>query len=224
MGPANHLIEQERSTVMHLLRRTIPLVIATAILAACSSPTATAPASSQGVASANPSVDGSSSAPSASSRGVTAEPIPSEELGSFSCELPFVEQATVPKANITDVRVGSHEGFDRVVFEFTDGLPEMTLDRAEGPFLADGSGMPIDVEGESFLRLTMRGGTKQMDDGTSSYDGSTNFDPGFPMLVDLVEGGDFEAQSTWYLGLASEACVRVELLDNEPRLVIDIEH
>lgn len=208
---------------MHLLRRTIPLVIAVAILAACSSPTATAPASSQGVASANPSLDGSTAAP-ASAGSATTEPIPSAELGSFSCELPFVEQATVPKANITDVRVGSHEGFDRVVFEFTDGLPEMTLDRAEGPFLADGSGLPIDVEGESFLRLTMRGGTKQMDDGTSSYDGSTNFDPGFPMLVDLVEGGDFEAQSTWYLGLAGEACVRVELLDDAPRLAIDIEH
>ena len=67
--------------------------------------------------------------------------------------------------------------------------------------------MPLDVSGSSFLRLTMRGGTKQTEDGTSSYDGPTDFDPGFPALVDLVEGGDFEAQSTWYLGLSARpAC------------------
>ena len=63
-------------------------------------------------------------------------------------------------------------------------------------------------------------------EGTSSYDGPTEFDPGFETLVDLVEGGDFEAQSTWYLGLAREACVRVIRLtdDGAPRLVIDVEH
>lgn len=44
--------------------------------------------------------------------------------------------------------------------------------------------------------------------------------------MDLVEGGDFEAQSTWYLGLANEACARVIQLteDGAPRLVIDVEH
>ncbi|MEO6578811.1 MAG: hypothetical protein ABIO99_07940, partial [Candidatus Limnocylindria bacterium] len=63
-------------------------------------------------------------------------------------------------------------------------------------------------------------------DNTSSYDGSTEFRPGLPSLVHLIEGGDFEAQSTWYLGLTSEACVRVLQLtdDGPPRLVIDIQH
>ena len=72
----------------------------------------------------------------------------------------------------------------------------------------------------------MRGGTKQTVEGTSSYAGPIDFDPAFPSLVDLVEGGDFEAQSTWYLGLAGEPCPRVMLLsdDGPPRLVIDVEH
>ncbi len=146
-------------------------------------------------------------------------------LGPFSCDLPVVEDATVGRAQIVDVRVGTHAGYDRVVFEFADGLPEISLDRATPPFTEDASGLPIDVEGTSFLRLTMRGGTKQTEDGTSSYDGPTDFDPAFPMLVDLTEGGDFEAQSTWYLGLNGEACVRVTLLteDGPPRLVIDVE-
>lgn len=184
------------------------------VLSACGEP---APTTSAGESAR------SSIAPSASTG--SAEPVPSDALTEFSCELPIVESGTVALANITDVRIGTHVGYDRVVFEFADGLPEMSLDRASPPFTHDASGMPIDVAGSSFLRLTLRGGTKQTPDGTSSYDGPTDFRPGLPGLVHLVEGGDFEAQSTWYLGLTSEACVRVlRLTDDGPaRLVIDIE-
>jgi hypothetical protein len=183
---------------------------------------------------ASPSASGASpsqasSVPSATTDATaapTVEPVPSEELGEFSCELPLHVDATVPRANITDVRVGTHAEYDRVVFEFTDGIPEASLERAEPPFVQDGSGLPVDVEGTSFLRLTMRGGTKQTEDGTSSYDGSTDFAAGFPALVHLIEGGDFEAQSTWYMGLDSEACVRIFTLtgDGAPRLVVDLQH
>ncbi len=171
----------------------------------------------------SPTPTADSSGPTATA-GATTEPVPSEDLGPFSCDLPVVEHPTVAIANILDVRVGEHPGYDRVVFEFQQGTPELTLDRANPPFARDGSGLPLAVEGESFLRLTMRGGSKQTDAGTSSYDGPTEFDPGFSTLVELVEGGDFERQSTWYLGLASEACVRVLLLDDPPRVVIDVEH
>ena len=170
----------------------------------------------------------SSTIPASTSAGESApasdEPIPSDALGAFSCDLPVVEDATVARALITDVRVGTHTDYDRVVFEFADGLPEITLDRATPPFTHDASGLPVEVDGSSFLRLTMRGGTKQTLDNTSSYDGPTDFDPEFPTLVHLVEGGDFEAQSTWYLGLTREACVRVLQLTDAPRLVIDVEH
>ena len=43
-------------------------------------------------------------------------------------------------------------------------------------------------------------------------------------LVELVEGGDFEAVSTWFAGMSSESCIRVITLGEPPRLVIDIEH
>ena len=158
------------------------------------------------------------------SAGGTSEPVPSDQLGPFSCEGPIVEDPSVGVANITDVRVGTHAGYDRVVFEFEQGTPELTLDRATPPFTEDASGAPMEVDGSSFLRLTMRGGTKQTDAGTSSYDGSTDFRESRPSLVHLVEGGDFERQSTWYLGLNDEACVRVLLLDDPPRVVIDVEH
>jgi hypothetical protein len=210
---------------MRAINRFTALAIAAVLLTACFGQ----PDSSSAVASAVPSAaasEGPSSAAPAESQPATAttEPIPSDELGAFSCATPVIEDATVAVANIVDVRVGSHVGYDRVVFEFEQGTPELTLDRASPPFSEDASGLPLDVEGVSFLRLTMRGGSKQTDAGTSSYDGPTNFDPGFRSLVDLVEGGDFERQSTWYFGLSAESCLRVLLLDGPPRLVVDVQH
>ena len=172
---------------------------------------------------AAPSAPGSEF-PASSAPVPTTEPVASDDLEAFTCELPIIEDGTAAVANIVDIRVGSHVGYDRVVFEFEQGTPELTLDRAEPPFTADGSGMPIDVRGDSFLGLVMRGGTKQTDAGTSSYDGSTDISPNLPALVHLIEGGDFERQSTWYLGLTGESCVRVLLLDGPPRLVIDVAH
>jgi hypothetical protein len=205
---------------MRHLHRVLALGLIGLVAVGCSSPTATA------APSAEPTLAAASSASQPATTD-SREPVPSEALEDFTCdELPIHEDATVARANIVDVRMATHDGFDRVVFEFVDGLPEVTLDRAEPPFTHDASGAPLTVEGTSFLRLTMRGGTKQTDEGTSSYDGPTEFDPELPTLVDLVEGGDFEAQSTWYLGLSAEACVRVMALtdDGAPRLVIDVEN
>ena len=204
--------------------------IAGALLVGCIGGTTSSPsapsAPDNGSASVAPSASVDASASVTASASANPEPIPSDELGAFSCELPVVDDATVARALIADVRVGAHADYDRVVFEFENGLPEFTLDRATPPFSHDASGMPVEVEGSSFLRLTMRGGTKQTEDNTSSYDGPIEFHPGFSTLIDLVEGGDFEAQSTWYLGMASDACVRVIRLtdDGAPRLVIDVEH
>jgi hypothetical protein len=161
----------------------------------------------------------SAPAPSAA----TIEPVPSDELADFTCDLPIVDGGRVAIANLIDVRIGGHDGYDRVVFEFEQGTPALTLDDARPPFTQDASGEPIDVDGTSFLQLTMRGGTKQTDAGDSSYDGPTDFQPGFGQLIHLVEGGDFERQSTWYLGLDHDACTRVTLLTDPNRVVIDVE-
>lgn len=197
----------------------VAVLLVSLVVAACStspSSTTTAGVSSSPVPTTS----------AAGSGGATDEPVPTDELGPFTCDLPIHEDATVARATITDVRTGTHDGYDRVVFEFADGLPEASLERAEPPFTQDASGEPVDVQGESFLRVILRGGTKQTLEGTSSYDGPTVFETGYPALVHLIEGGDFEAQSTWYFGLASESCVRVLTLtdDDTSRLVIDIEH
>jgi hypothetical protein len=210
---------------MRPLSRLSVTIGALVLLAGCmgADPSASEPVSQESPTPATSSAP-ASEPPTSTAPVPTTEPVPSDDLEAFTCDTPIIEDGTVAVANIVDVRVGTHDGYDRVVFEFDQGTPELTLDRAEPPFTADGSGLPIDVDGTSFLGLVMRGGTKQTDAGTSSYDGSTDISPDFPALVHLIEGGDFERQSTWYLGLSGESCVRVLLLDAPPRLVIDIEH
>jgi hypothetical protein len=202
------------------------LVVALIGLAGCQgagSPAASDAASASATATSSASAASSESA--AASASVPQEPLPSGDAAAFSCDLPVVKPATEPpNINIVDVRVGTHDGFDRVVFEFDSGTPEFTLDHAIPPFTHDASGAPMEVEGDAFLVLVMRGGTAMTDEGGSSYDGPLDFDPAMPRLVDLIQGGDFEAQSTWYLGLTGAACTRVFTLSDPDRLVIDVEH
>jgi hypothetical protein len=206
------------------MRSSILLLVALLTLTACSSGSDATPTPTPIPAIPASEAPGPSDEPSTPAPPASEAPIPSDELGEFTCDLPIVEDPSVAIANIVDVRIGSHEGFDRVVFEFEQGTPELTLSRAEPPFVADGSGLAIEVDGASFLALVMRGGTKQTDEGTSSYDGPTEFTDDAPALLHVVEGGDFERQSTWYFGLADEDCVRLFLLEDPYRLVIDIEH
>jgi hypothetical protein len=119
--------------------------------------------------------------------------------------------------------VGTHSGYDRVVFEFTSGVPEFRLSRATPPLLADASGQELHVTGNAFWSLVMHGASRWPLDGDPTFT-RTDFKPGFPKLVELREGGDFEAVSTWYFGLETKSCVRVLQLDNPSRLVFDIQH
>jgi hypothetical protein len=130
--------------------------------------------------------------------------------------------STTDRAQITDVRVGTHDGYDRVVFEFAAGIPDAVIEGVLPPLYADPSGLELPVAGTAFLRVTMHGASKRSPDGEVTYSGSTNFEPGFDRLVQLIEGGDFEAVSTWYLGLDGAGCYRVLTLADPSRLVIDI--
>jgi hypothetical protein len=202
------------------------LVIASIALAGCTggspSPSSAKPSGSA-VASASVAPSGPVSvAPSATPAESASEP--TESLEAFVCTPSVTVTHTTDRAQITDVRVGTHDGYDRVVFEFTSGLPDAVIKGVLPPFYADASGLEIHVAGNAFLQITMNQASKVDPDGGVTYSGPTNFEPEFDQLVQLIEGGDFEAVSTWYLGLDGGGCYRVLRLQAPSRLVIDIEH
>jgi len=203
-------------------------MIAGIVLAGCTagspSPSSTEPSgSSVASGSAEPSVAASAAASVEPSAAKSASE-PTESLPPFACTPSVTTAKTTDRAQITDVRVGTHDGYDRVVFEFASGLPDAVIEGALPPFYADPSGLEIHVDGTAFLKVTMHGASKVSPDGGVTYNGPTTFEPGFDQLVQLIESGDFEAVSTWYLGLGGGGCIRVLILSAPSRLVIDIEH
>ncbi len=167
--------------------------------------------------------------PSATASPASPAPEPTSGLAAFDCALAVHLPATVNRAQIADVRVGSHgggaSGYDRIVFEFQGpGIPEVLLGVGTPPFTRDPSDLALPVRGTSFLVLVLRGATAVTPDGTITYGGLTDFTPGFPTLTELKEGGDFEAVSTWVAGLTGPTCHRLLVLTNPTRLVIDLEH
>jgi len=216
-------------------RSAVIAVMAAAILGGCTS--ASSPAASTASLEPSPTPGVASTEPTASATPTAAEPTvsltaspsesasaePSADLPGFACSPSTGLAATTPRATITDVRIGTHDGYDRVVFEFDSGIPTVTVAAALPPFYEDASGLPVVVIGTAFLRVTMTGASAATPDGVVAYDGPYSFTPGFPRLAHLVQAGDFEAVSTWYIGLNGGACLRVLTLDNPSRLVIDVE-
>ena len=159
-------------------------------------------------------------------------PEPTAGLGDFMCDFPYAVDGNAERAQISDVRVGAHQGYDRIVFEFEKGIPALDVKVGKPPFTKDPSGLPLEVAGDVFLVFTLRGGTAVTPTGRVTYDGPTDFTPGFtpdhPPLVQFVQAGDFEAQSEWVAGLTKPVgmtepdCIRVFALSDPDRLVIDL--
>jgi hypothetical protein len=149
---------------------------------------------------------------------------PTDDAGPFGCTLPINGVGSTVRAQIADVQVSEHDGFDRITFEFVEGIPQFSIDAATPPLTQDPSGLPIEVQGNAFWRIVLHGGTKLSPEGGITYDGPTDFTPGYQKLVELREAGDFEAVSTWYAGLTDEACIRVITQAGPSRLTIDVQH
>src|SRR5512132_105939 len=142
-------------------------LIATVALAGCS-------AGSASPGSAGPSdsaIDSTGAEPSISAPPLASAELsatssePTKSLPPFACAPSVSVASTTDRAQITDVRVGTHDGYDRVVFEFAAGIPDAVIDGVLPPFYADPSGLELPVAGTAFLRVTMHGASRVSPDG-----------------------------------------------------------
>lgn len=131
-------------------------------------------------------------------------------------------------ALIADVAVARHEGYDRVVWTFENGVPGYEVGYVEGPLTEDPSGEPITVEGAAHIQVRMEPASivdlsgpeyREVYTGPATVDGDT------PEITEVVRTGDFEAVSTWVLGVADPGVAfRVDALTDPPRLVVDVQN
>ncbi|MGH2572353.1 MAG: AMIN-like domain-containing (lipo)protein [Actinomycetota bacterium] len=137
-------------------------------------------------------------------------------------------------ASLVDVRVGTHDGYDRVTFEFAPpnddryfGLPLYEVKSVTPPIRQDGSGDPVEVDGESFAGIAFRGASGwdfSGEDVEITYDGPKEFRPGFEALKEAEQTGDYEAILSWAFGLKQESCWTVHVLQAPLRVAIDFSH
>ena len=122
---------------------------------------------------------------------------------------------------VTTMRTGTHEGFDRVVFELQgQGTPGWFADYVDAP-TQQASGHPIEVEGDTFLNINIDGTTYPFELGIE--DPVLAPVPGHgPVVQQVVNGGTFEGHSQFIIGMKGKHPHSIELLDNPTRVVVDI--
>lgn len=128
-------------------------------------------------------------------------------------------------ATLTAVRAATHEGYDRVVFEFAaaDEMPGYHLEYIDKPVRDCGEGSAKEVAGDAWLEVRMSPVYAHTEAGQPTIpfrEQSLNL----PVLRELERTCDFEAVTTWVLGLGSPNPYRVQELSDPPRLVVDIAH
>jgi hypothetical protein len=131
-----------------------------------------------------------------------------------------------PAAPLVDVRVGSHPGFTRVVWEMQSatGTPLYTVGYDDPPFANTGEQV-IPVDGTAFLRVSFFPGMRfdiSGPEAVQTYFGPEAIPVGSGSVVEVVFLDDFEAQMEWVIGLTGEQPFNVFTLENPTRLVVDI--
>ena len=125
--------------------------------------------------------------------------------------------------NVTDIRIGHHDGFDRVVLQFGGrGTPGWDVRYVDRP-ASQGSGAPVDLPGDATLQATVTGVGLPPDTGVAEYSGPKRITPHGTDAVTAVQfDGTFEGTTLVFVGTASTTPFRVYLLQNPVRIVVDV--
>lgn len=128
---------------------------------------------------------------------------------------------------LSDVRLGVHDGYERITFEFTGASrPGYRIQWVDGPITADGSGEPVEVAGDAYLEVIMQPASGfDMETGVPTYSKADRIPTvkGNLVLADLVRTGDFEAVLTWVAGAKRRVPFAVSTFSSPTRLVIDLQ-
>lgn len=135
------------------------------------------------------------------------------------------DAAGQPQLLVDGVRLGRHDGFDRVVLDLSGtGEVGWTAKYVTDPAL-DGSGAPVDLAGDFVLRVDLQGmaypepGTTAYEDGVLVVDGGD-----LTTVTEILRTVPFEGQVPVFVGTSSQAPFRVMRLSGPERLVIDVQH
>lgn len=143
-------------------------------------------------------------------------------LGDASLENKTERPSTDAQLLVTGVRVGQHDGFNRVVFDLEGtGTPGWFVDYTATPS-QQGSGNPIPYMGDIALNVNIDGVTYPFEVGKE--DPNLGTVPGAGGIVTEVKSvGTFEGRAQFVVGISgAKAPFSVSVLKEPTRLVVDI--
>ena len=119
---------------------------------------------------------------------------------------------------LTGIRAATHEGFTRVVLEFSgEGTPGVWSAAWTDEAVEQGRGLPIQVEGQAVLDLVI--------DGTPMTASENPYPSGMHTRVgdlDVVSDGTFEDNTHVVIGAPATRQFQIGFLSNPVRMVVDV--
>jgi hypothetical protein len=130
--------------------------------------------------------------------------------------------ATAPAAPVlTRITAAHHLGYDRLVFQFSGGVPAQRSVSYVSRVIADPSGLPVNVTGSALLRVRFFAASGHDAQGHLTYGAVRRTFP-LPGIIQVVNAGDFEAVLSFGVGLARAEPVHMFTMTGPSRVVIDV--
>ena len=152
-----------------------------------------------------------------------AAPAGAQSATPFTLEDTHLQNPGHPELQIEDVRAGSHEGIDRVVVELSGtGTPDVLAGYTADP-RQQASGLPLVPAGNAYFELIIQGVPWSM--GLSDADLAKADPAGVAAggIQEIADGGIFEADAQYIVGLNAQRPYNLYLLENPTRVVVDLQ-
>ena len=132
-------------------------------------------------------------------------------------------QSDAPASTLVTVRTATHDGFDRVVFEFAEQIPGYHTEYIDQPVRKCGSGKVAPIAGDGWLEIRMYPANAHTSEGQPTIAERERM-LSLPVISELELTCDFEGIVTWVFGVESPNRYQVRELSSPPRLIIDVWH
>src|SRR6202165_1080821 len=148
-------------------------------------------------------------------KGISPQTTPAPTPQPFTCT-DRSGGTTGASSQLKTIRTAPHDGYDRIVFEFSGQIPSYDLSRQDSAtFVRDARGQPVTLDGSVGIKLVFRN-----TDATSGVPADAR--PALTSVKEIAQIGNFERVLSYGIGLASSQCVRVLELSGPARLVVDV--
>ena len=187
------------------------------------SPSLTSPSiatSTAGTASSQPSTAATSQTQTPSTN-ATQQPSDDRPLG--TPDLADKQQPAKDSQGlvVTNVRLGLHDGYERVVFETTGSGQAGWFAGLTNEPRQPGSGFPIDYDGEVALQIAIRGVVYPWDANAAEFEDSV---PGHGGIITGISNQKtYEGQHQFTIGLQRAVPYSITWLDEPGRVVVDFQ-